>query len=98
MPRNLTKDQRYTKKKREQSKRLTRHGKITDMQITIRVGEEELGLLEMWMAQKELDMTALLEEIIASLPIELSIPVVRNVSCVASVSRVNQVDVWRQSG
>jgi len=68
MPRKLTKDQRYTKKKREQSKRLTHHGQITEKQLTIRVGDEELSLLQMWMQQKGLDMTALLEEIIASLP------------------------------
>jgi hypothetical protein len=72
VPRRLTKDQRYTRKKREESKRLTLHGHITDRQISIRVGDEELSLLEMWMTMKELDMTALLEEIIASLPNEVS--------------------------
>jgi hypothetical protein len=48
------------------------------MQISLRVGEEELGLLEMWMAQKELDMTALLEEITSSLPNEVTSYAVRN--------------------
>lgn len=78
MPRRLTKDQRYTRKKREQSKRLTSRGHITDRQITIRIGDEELNLVEIWMAQKELDMTALLEEIISSLPNEVSSYTVRN--------------------
>ena len=58
-----SKDQRYTRKKRKLSKKTTHKGEITDRQITLRVGEEELELLEMWMKMKELDMTALLEEI-----------------------------------
>ena len=78
MPRKLTKDQRYTRKKRAESKRLTCRGEITNRQISIRVGEEELSLLEIWMTMKELDMTALLEEIIASLPNEVTSYAVRN--------------------
>jgi len=61
-----SKDQRYTKKKRKLSKKTIHKGEITDRQITIRVGEEELALLEMWMQQKDLTMTELLEEILAT--------------------------------
>jgi len=78
MPRKLTKDEQCTKKKRAESKQLTCRGHITNRQITIRVGDEELALLEMWMILKELDMTALLEEIIASLPNEVTSYAVRN--------------------
>ena len=40
-----TKDQRYTKKKRKLSHKLTHKGEITDRQLTLRVGVEELGKL-----------------------------------------------------
>ena len=62
----LSKDQRYTRKKRKLSKKTTHKGEITDRQITLRVGEEELVLLEMWMKQKDLTMTELLEEIFST--------------------------------
>lgn len=42
-----SKDQRYTKKKRKLSRKLTHKDEITDRQITLRVWEEELELLEM---------------------------------------------------
>ena len=61
-----SKDQRYTKKKRKLSKKTTHKGEITDRQITLRVGEEELALLEMWMNQKALTMTEVLEEILST--------------------------------
>jgi hypothetical protein len=73
-----SKDQRYTKKKRKLSQKTTHKGEITDKQLTIRIGDEELALLEMWMTKKELDMTALLEEIISTLPNEVSSYAVRN--------------------
>ena len=103
MPRKLTKDQRYTKKKRAESKRLRCRGHITNRQISLRVGEEELGLLEMWMAQKEWDMTALVEEIIATLPNEVNEYAVRNHPDTRSGKRVaggkpnKRICVWIRS-
>ncbi len=67
-----TKDQKFTRQRRSLSNTTHHKGLVTDRQITLRVGEEELNLLEMWMVQKELDMTALLEEIIATLPSDVS--------------------------
>jgi len=61
-----SKDQRYTNKKLKLSKKTTHKGEITDRQITLRVGEEQLALLEMWMQKKDLTMTELLEEILST--------------------------------
>ena len=62
----ISKDQRYTQKKRKLSQKTTHKGEITDRQITLRVGEEELALLEMWMKQKDLTMTEVIEEILST--------------------------------
>jgi predicted DNA binding CopG/RHH family protein len=98
-----SKDQRYTKKKRKLSQKTTYKGKITDRQITLRVGEEELALLEMWMKQKGLTMTQLLEEILSTRENSINsysikdLPETRNGKRISGGKAVKKICVWIRS-
>jgi hypothetical protein len=98
-----SKDQRYTQKKRKLSKKTTCKGEITDRQITLRVGEEELALLEMWMKQKDLTMTEVIEEILSMQENKVSSysvqdrPETKHGKRIAGGKTVKRICVWIRS-
>jgi predicted DNA binding CopG/RHH family protein len=98
-----SKDQRYTQKKRKLSQKTTHKGEITDRQITLRVGEEELALLEMWMKQKDLTMTEVIEEILSTQENNVSSYAVRDCpetkhgKRIAGGKTVKRICVWIRS-
>ena len=98
-----SKDQRYTQKKRKLSQKTTYKGEITDRQITLRVGEEELTLLQMWMKQRGLTMTQLLEEILSTRENSINsysikdLPETRNGKRISGGKAVKKICVWIRS-